>query len=386
MASTTDGPFPTPPLARRVPELDGIRGLAILLVLFYHFVAEALPTFGPGSGLAWLRLPLMLTWTGVDCFFVLSGFLIAGILMDARESPKYFRVFYFRRFARVLPLYYLLLALFTLAHFLEANGVSGLEGVLKDMPPLGTQLLFGQNIWIALNGRFVANGLTPTWSLAVEEQFYLTLPLLIRFTPRRLLALVGLAPIVVALSVRYWILHHSSLPQPESANYVLLPCRMDALGLGVTAAWLWRTPCCWNWITRFRVAEFGFLAVVGLGWLLAAQGGRASAENKLTTSALFYFVLLLAALSHPGRPVGRMMRWGWLRSLGTLCYGLYLLHVPMLYLCHLALGPVTQYPRPSAASGWAASGVALVLTLLLAKLSWEWFEKPFVRLGHRWKY
>src|SRR5262249_2635045 len=109
MASATDGPFTPPPLAGRVPELDGIRGLAILLVLFYHFVAEALPAFGPGSGLAWLALPLMLTWTGVDCFFVLSGFLIAGILMDARESPNYFRVFYFRRFARVLPLYYLLL-------------------------------------------------------------------------------------------------------------------------------------------------------------------------------------------------------------------------------------------------------------------------------------
>jgi peptidoglycan/LPS O-acetylase OafA/YrhL len=386
MERATDGPLTPPPLDSRVPELDGIRGLAIVLVLFYHFVAEALPAFAPGSALAYLRIPLTLTWTGVDCFFVLSGFLIGGILIDARGSPHYFRTFYVRRFARVLPLYYLLLALVALARALEANGVPGLEELLKDTPPLGTQLLFAQNVWIALTGGFVPNPLNPTWSLAVEEQFYLTLPFLIRFTPRRLLALVGLVPVVLAVAVRYWVLHHSCLPQPEGANYVLLPSRMDALGLGVTAAWLRRTPCCWNWLTRFRVAECGFLAVAAAGWLLAARGGQASLDNKLTTSALLYFVLLLAALSRPGGPVGRVMRWGWLRHLGTLCYGLYLLHVPLLYLCHWALGPVTGYPRPSAAGGWAASAAALVLTVVLAKLSWEWFEKPFVRLGHRWKY
>src|SRR5260370_41846538 len=89
-------------LSGRIPELDGIRGIAIGMVLIAHFF---LVVSRPGSALAYALVPLRLDWTGVDLFFVLSGFLIAGILLDARGSSNYFRVFYTRRFFRIVPIY-----------------------------------------------------------------------------------------------------------------------------------------------------------------------------------------------------------------------------------------------------------------------------------------
>src|SRR5260370_10007989 len=93
-------------LSGRIPELDGIRGVAIGMVLIAHLFAVA---SRPGSALAYALVPLRLDWTGVDLFFVLSGFLIGGVLLDARESSNYFRVFYTLRFFRIVPIYPVLL-------------------------------------------------------------------------------------------------------------------------------------------------------------------------------------------------------------------------------------------------------------------------------------
>src|SRR6266403_3265722 len=101
-------------LSGRVPELDGIRGIAIGMVLIAHFF---LVVSRPGSPLAYALVPLRLDWSGVDLFFVLSGFLIGGILLDARESPKYFQVFYMRRVHRILSIYYLWVSLFVVLEF-----------------------------------------------------------------------------------------------------------------------------------------------------------------------------------------------------------------------------------------------------------------------------
>jgi peptidoglycan/LPS O-acetylase OafA/YrhL len=104
--------------SKRIPELDGLRGVAIGLVLINHYFSDALVVRLPHP-LAILQLPTRLTWSGVDLFFVLSGFLIGGILLDAKESPNYFKVFYTRRALRILPIYLLLVAVaFLGAHFL----------------------------------------------------------------------------------------------------------------------------------------------------------------------------------------------------------------------------------------------------------------------------
>src|SRR5580658_7786517 len=168
---------PPPDFTRRIPQLDGLRGVAIAMVLAYHY-ADSVINDGPRFMKPLLRATC-LGWSGVDLFFVLSGFLIGGILLDARESSNYFRVFYRRRAFRILPLYFAFLALV----FLPVHFQSDI--------PWRACIFFYQNFWMALHNRLGEYTLNPTWSLAVEEQFYLTLPVLIYFVrPRRLIWIV----------------------------------------------------------------------------------------------------------------------------------------------------------------------------------------------------
>src|SRR4051812_26234940 len=157
-----------PDLSGHVPALDGIRGLAILLILAYHF------TLGmTGRGIA-VRLIAKLTstgWCGVDLFFVLSGFLITGILWNAKESPHRFRNYYVRRALRIFPLYYAAIAIVFAALPFIATRVGGFEGIHGTGAWLG---LYGTNILVALRGQWFP--LSHFWSLAVEEHFYLFWP------------------------------------------------------------------------------------------------------------------------------------------------------------------------------------------------------------------
>jgi len=180
-------PRPLVSSSRRVPELDGLRGVAILLVLIYHGISDVLPPSGlPARLMAVGRLG----WSGVDLFFVLSGFLIGGILLDVRPSPNYFKTFYLRRAYRILPIYGVSMVLFSL-RFIRPGGVASL-GVFSQSPiPWLSYVTFTQNLWMAALGSFGVGALAATWSLAVEEQFYLTAPLIVRkVDPKRLVLIL----------------------------------------------------------------------------------------------------------------------------------------------------------------------------------------------------
>src|SRR6478752_3378919 len=171
----------------RIPELDGLRGLAILLVLVGHYFAV------PGTGAVsllngyWFRLG----WTGVDLFFVLSGFLIGGILLDVRGSPNYFNTFYARRFFRIIPVYYAWIFLYVVLSIVVRNFLSMRIGTVQGVDgSLLAHFLFLQNFHEFLKSTVSFWWFSSTWSLAVEEQFYLVAPLLVRFLPKRILATV----------------------------------------------------------------------------------------------------------------------------------------------------------------------------------------------------
>ncbi len=171
--------------SNRIPELDGLRGIAIGTVLIFHyFVATTSAT--PQSLFAYLLAACRLTWSGVDLFFVLSGFLIGGILLDAREASNYFGVFYTRRFFRIVPAYALLLAVHLgLLTSVSLGFRTNLGYLLRDRLPSLVHSVFLQNFWMAAHNSLGSSTLMVTWSLAVEEQFYLTLPILIRLVPPR---------------------------------------------------------------------------------------------------------------------------------------------------------------------------------------------------------
>ena len=144
----------------RIPELDGIRGVAILMVIVWHyFYSQIHPA--RHSVLAMSAIPFSLCWSGVDLFFVLSGFLIGGILVDSRESANFFRIFYLRRVCRIAPIYVLLLMTFGLAYLL--SGSDGRFSWLLGGPlPALSYVTFTQNILMGLRGTFGATWLAPT--------------------------------------------------------------------------------------------------------------------------------------------------------------------------------------------------------------------------------
>jgi len=357
----------------RRPELDGLRGLAILLVIYEHYVNGQLKP-AAGSLLNYMLLPGRLAGTGVDLFFLLSGYLIGGILIDNRESPSYFKTFYVRRVCRIFPLYLICLG--------SAYVIGGRLWEVEH-PSLLNYLTFTQNFWIATAGSFGGAALAVTWSLAIEEQFYLTIPALIHLiTPRRLLPLlVGcilLAP--VSRLVLYLSIGNSisifAVSKGIFVSHFLPFTRMDTLLIGVVTAWLHRR----DFVAPKRLLYLA-LYVTGAGMLYIAwkDGGRAlSPWLQLFCYdwfALFYLSLLLLA-SQGG------LRWLQARALtftGIISYGLYLLHYPVYVMFG---GDGSQGSLPQVVLTLSAT----IVVFTIATFSWHFFEGPLVRLGHRFRY
>jgi peptidoglycan/LPS O-acetylase OafA/YrhL len=349
--------------SRRIPQLDGLRGIAILTVLCFHYTVFTLRVDAPDAVNALLRGPVGLGWAGVDLFFVLSGFLIGGILIDARDSSNYFRTFYVRRVCRIFPLYFAVLAVSALAARLTGAG----GGV-----PWKFSLAFLQNIWMARHNA-VAD---PTWSLAVEEQFYFTLPALIFFVnPRRLLRVLTFG-IVAAPLIRTAL--YLGVPGSATANFVLLPCRMDSLLIGVATACLLRRP---QAQTVLRAHKREMWTVIEVFTLVSAlfflQGSRDSLLTNLViydSLALLFASVLTASLIDPS--LAHALQAEWLMALGAIAYGVYLLH-QLIFEIVLSLMPRIAH------RGLVTACVATLVTIAVAKTSWELFEKPIVKLGHR---
>jgi len=385
-------PPPLPSLAipdwsRRNPALDGLRGVAILLVLLRHavFGVSSVQGIESHSRMAFLLLATgQLTWSGVDLFFVLSGFLIGGILLDAQSSPRYFQTFYIRRAYRILPLYFVVIALSLLPHLL-VQFFPARAARMSPLPlPWWSYATFTQNFWMAHRGTFGPSGIGITWSLAIEEQFYLTIPLLVRKVRPRNLLIVLATVIVCAPWLR--VLLHSSMAYPGLASYVLMPTRADALCLGVLAALLVRNPAAWNWLRTNRHFLWLITALFFLGACYMTWQGYDALSFPMTTwgfswlAALYTCILLIAILPGEGI-VPRLLQNKSLMWLGTIAYCSYLVHVAMMNaLRHPLKVHFPQYP----VAAWLAGGLlGMALTLAIAALSFKYFERPLLRRGHQ---
>ena len=358
--------------------------MAILAVWIGHyFAAPAAGTFRFLSGY-WFRLG----WIGVDLFFVLSGFLIGGILLDVRGSPSYFKTFYARRIYRIIPLYYAWIVAyivlvtggrsFLIAHFGTFEGV--------DFSVL-SQFLFLQNFGAYLTSAVSFWWFAVTWSLAIEEQFYLVSPLLVRYASKRALAAFLIAVTVGAPLLRLVIRSHFA-SGPWLA-YRLMPCRADSLAIGMLAAVLWRNAAFREWLTAHGGYLHGLFGVLLAG---VAVLWRWSSDPLLpltqtigyTWLALFFAVMLLLALSQPAAPIAVLARLGFLRDLGGVSYCIYIIHCPVFLFCHQIL----LHTLPVVTNGKAAAVtiLAAAITYAIAKLSWKFMEEPLLRRGHAHKY
>ena len=386
------GSVPTRPLSlscalpragSRIAALDGLRGIAILLVLLRHAL------FGMQSSNSAIMKALavgQLSWSGVDLFFVLSGFLIGGILLDARSSTHYYETFYIRRAYRILPLYGLVCGIFLLHHlpFQIVRGEFG--GVSPLTIPWLSYLTFTQNFWMAQSGWYGQMAMAATWSLAVEEQFYLTAPFIIRKIPEKWLPALLLGIIVGAPLLRIAI--RNNFVHGDFACYVLMPCRADALCWGVLSAHLMRRPRTLDILLSKRKSLKIVMTILlfGIAFMTYRHYEQSSAAMTgwgYSWLAMFYTGCLLVAVTASNGLGHDILCHPWLRRLGTLAYCTYLLHLPLIIAGRTVLKHVFASPNATwLLGGW--SGV--MMTLLLARISWNYFEKPMLRRAHAYQY
>src|SRR5215470_6104122 len=210
-----------------LPGLDGVRGLAILLVLAVHFVGNATPvTWGERLAVKLGNYGVL----GVDLFFVLSGFLITGLLLDSKGDPHYFRNFYARRTLRIFPLYYFVLALLFIVIPAAVTIPPALEEARRHQAWLWT---YTTNFFIAAKASWALSYVSHFWSLAIEEHFYLLWPLVVFSFRRQTLERICIAVIVAALALRIGLLLGGV---SELSVSVLTPCRIDTLCVGALLA------------------------------------------------------------------------------------------------------------------------------------------------------
>jgi peptidoglycan/LPS O-acetylase OafA/YrhL len=363
-----------------------LRGVAIALVMLHHFTISS----GMRPVVSVDRLYYDLgrsAWCGVDLFFVLSGFLITGMLIDAKGSAGYFRNFYARRALRIFPLYYGTLALvfWVVPALVTAGPAFAQEAGAQQW--YWTYLV---NVRTALHGWPAFLGLAHFWSLAVEEQFYLLWPAVVLVSNRRTLARLCFGLVGGSLLLRTGL----ALGGWHDAAYVLMPARMDALAVGALIAAAVRDPL-WCAAVRRWAGRVGGMAAASLGALFVFEGGLEQWATLVETvgftlTALLSAGLLVAALDGDQHPlISRALSSTPLRFLGRYSYGLYVFHHLLVFPLATALPLVAWTPR---FAGSRLPGqllfvlAATAASIAVAMLSWYCLEQPFLRLKRFFPY
>ncbi len=365
-------------MTNRLARIDALRGVAILMVLQLHHLS---------SSRAYQHLGLP-DWTGallgggragVDLFFVLSAYLLTSNLLRHRERPMLAPTFYLRRAFRILPMYLLLLtAGMSLATVLYSGGATPGAWLWRDRYPLWIYLTFQQNWVSGWQGYPVAQFFGPTWSLAVEEHFYLLLPLLATRLPPRRLAIVAAVWIIAALPIRALLFGDVS----AVAAYAWTIGRMDTFGWGILLALV---PMLWPDLPKRLDPAFA----IKLGAMIFVVASTLSPEllpgmqetilypswTALASALATYGVVHRREASASGAVV-RALEW-----CGRRCYSLYLIHMPVMGLVFLLAGK--DRPLGVDASSFALLGLSAAISFALADVCYRRIELPFMTMAER---
>jgi peptidoglycan/LPS O-acetylase OafA/YrhL len=350
---------------RRVVALDGLRGLMAILVVVSHYLGEV------PHGVRFT----MLGWIAVDMFFALSGYLVGKLILEREQHANFFTVFYVRRFCRTIPPYLVtVIVLFVLLACIERPWVDA-----DTRFPLWSYLSFSQNFFMIATGSIGAHWLAPTWTLVVEEHFYLLIPALMVFVPRRRLVAVLLGIVAAAVLWRIAICHSHLLP--DMAALVLLPSRADVLVCGILAAVAVKTPGIpWQRL-QLPLRLLPIAMLVGMiGLKLLENGSFETLAPLLAAIGCATFILTVVL----GAPEAKRFHAPVLRFFGDNGYCLYLTHLPVLGLMHgILLGTRPDLETPYQ---WLVTIAALPLCTLIGWGMTRLIEEPCTACGRSWRW
>jgi peptidoglycan/LPS O-acetylase OafA/YrhL len=361
---------------RRITQIDGLRGIAILLVISFHYINNQLWYAQSLLG----RLICKATsfgWVGVDLFFVLSGFLIGNILIKNRGAKNYFSTFYIRRVVRIIPNYFLAVSVFliicAIPFFSDNRFLTG-----DNVIPWWSYYIMVHNNYMAAMNTMGNSANSITWSIGVEEQFYIIFPFIVYFVKDKwlpmLLFLVIVAACIFRMQFKTWV-----------PTYVLLPSRMDSIAFGFLVAYYYQNK---NFKSVFQKYSKFFIGIIMLDVLVCAfLYWRFSDLGAIKHSlfALSFAIGLGFALSDKDSLYGRLLQNKLLTWFGTISYSLYLFHYVILGLFHHFAnnkdGLVIANGRDV-----ILTIAALITSLILSWTIFKFLETPFVNWGKRFKY
>jgi peptidoglycan/LPS O-acetylase OafA/YrhL len=368
---------------RHVPSLDGVRGVAILMVLLIHLeLFRAVP--GTSTTMLHVRDLFWAGWRGVDLFFVLSGFLITGILLDAIGTRRYFYTFYMRRVLRIFPLYYFALIVAFAATLMIVPRLR--ISIPRDSLPTWwgwfSYLFYFQNWRLpdALLGHF--------WSLGVEEQFYLMWPICVYCLSRRQLLRLCAVAFGVCFGVRFLLVQQN--PYGSALLMTNTFARMDTLLVGAFCALAVRDPRLLNRVRPMLpyIAIISSCGMVAIDFVAHEIRSRAYYTQSFGYSllALGFGTLVLWAYLHAGTGtiLDKSLQQVWLRKLGKYSYGIYVYHHPVFLVGSAVFTGVKVAGHDVIPSIPYCVGI-VAASVLVARASYAILERPFLEMKRRFE-
>ncbi len=370
----------------RVRELDGVRGIAIIVVVAFHLLKRA-DYFTANETLHFITRLSSVGWVGVDIFFVLSGFLITSILLRTKNEKDYFKNFYVRRALRIFPLYFVFIAVILL--LLPKLDPDFTPQIPRALPFL---LLYQQN-WLMLFSKIpLTTYLAVTWSLAIEEQFYLLWPTVVYFTRKETLIRISIGIIAISILARILgsLLWHD-MSEVSTFFYYNTFTRFEQLVFGGLLATAFTYPV---WVERLRriavpvfiFAFIGFLAlcITAYPHMVPLDQNTSLVLGGYTLAALFSAALITILMTHPETSIFRkVFQLKPLIFFGKYSYSIYLLHVPLILILLDVLWR-TQL------RGWtmylAYTALTYGITVIGALLTWNLLEKHMLNLKKYFEY
>lgn len=365
---------------KRIKQIDGLRAIASLLVVSFHYINNQLTDSTTTMGKIFAKL-FSFGWAGVDLFFVLSGFLIGSILITNKHKKNYFSTFYIRRFVRIVPNYYLLILIFLvigIIPFFKNDYFTTGNSVI----PIWSYFTMLQNVFMGAMKNMGNEAMSVTWSIGIEEQFYLVIPFLVYFFNKKVLPYLLIAFIITANFFRW---HYTNAAVSFNIPaYVLLPCRMDAISIGVLIALINNAIGLEDFVKKYFKPILIFTACIvsicAVMFILYQDIGII----RNTLFALFFGCLIIFAIGLPNSLYAKLLSKKWLNWVGKISYSLYLFHFLILGVFKKIAFTYLHFNYSIALL--IATVSAFVFSLFFSWLVYKYLETPTVSLGKKFNY